>query len=219
MGIKFNKMNNGAKKGKVDYFNPVNGKNRIRLLGEVLPRYMYWVQGADKKVPVECLSFDREEERFDNSQPDPVKDKFPELNCNYSYVAQVYDYAEGKIKIFSFKKTVMDKVVDQISDPDSPFYGRDPADLEEGFDIVFTKKKTGPKHFNVDYDLDVLSMNNSIGQAPKEVLMVSDKVKPIEEIFPRPTVEDVEKQLQRIESYGQESENSDQAGEAVDELD
>ena len=43
------------------------GDNKIRLIGDVLPRYCYWITTTEgRKMPVECLEFSRETESFDN---------------------------------------------------------------------------------------------------------------------------------------------------------
>ena len=51
------------------------GDNKIRLVGDVMPRYCYWVTTTEgRKMPVECLEFSRETEGFDNSAPNPFKE-------------------------------------------------------------------------------------------------------------------------------------------------
>ena len=40
-----------------------------------MPRYCYWVVTTEgKKMPVECLQFNRQTESFDNSAQDPFKE-------------------------------------------------------------------------------------------------------------------------------------------------
>ena len=52
------------------------------LFGGVLPRYIYWLKGSNNKdIPVECLAFDREQERFNNAETDHVQRFFPKLNA------------------------------------------------------------------------------------------------------------------------------------------
>ena len=51
------------------------GDTKVRLVGEVMPRYCYWVVTTEgKKMPVECLQFNRQTESFDNSAQDPFKE-------------------------------------------------------------------------------------------------------------------------------------------------
>ena len=51
------------------------GDTKARLVGDVMPRYCYWVVTTEgKKMPVECLQFSRETESFDNSAQDPFKE-------------------------------------------------------------------------------------------------------------------------------------------------
>jgi len=51
------------------------GDTKLRLIGEVMPRYCYWVVTTEgKKMPVECLQFSRDTESFDNKAEDPFKE-------------------------------------------------------------------------------------------------------------------------------------------------
>ena len=51
------------------------GDTKVRLIGDVLPRYVYWITTNEgKKMPVECLQFNRQTESFDNSAQDPFKE-------------------------------------------------------------------------------------------------------------------------------------------------
>jgi hypothetical protein len=214
-------MNGSAKKGKLDYFQPQMGENRIRILGDIVPRYVYWVQGPDKKIPVECLEYDRESERFVGGA-DPVRDMFPDLGCQWAYTSQVFDYSDNKIKVFVFKKSIFEDILKQVKNAKSPFYNVDPTCPETGFDVVFNKEKDGPKVYNVSYTLDPFGMSSSVGKVGDEVTAQIDagNLKPIEELFPRPTVEDVKTSLDRIMNFGKETNQDDSADkEAVDELD
>ena len=41
------------------------GETKIRLVGEVMPRYVYWITTTEgKRMPLECLRFVREQEKF-----------------------------------------------------------------------------------------------------------------------------------------------------------
>ena len=67
MAISFNQQKGSAQKSSISAYQYVDGDNKIRLCGDILARYVYWVEGENKKnIPLECLSFDRNEERFNN---------------------------------------------------------------------------------------------------------------------------------------------------------
>ena len=126
------------------------GSAKVRLVGGVLCRYVRWVTTIEgKKMPVECLGFNRETEQFDGS-PDPF-DEIPENifdeKPQFAYVANVIHREDNAIKLFDLKKTVYTQVIKYAQDPD---YGN-PADDVNGYDITISKEKTGPLAQNVKY--------------------------------------------------------------------
>ena len=71
MAIKFNQAKGEAQKSKIDSYAYVEGDNKVRLVGDILPRYVYWLKGENgKNLPFECLSFDRNTESFTNIEKD-----------------------------------------------------------------------------------------------------------------------------------------------------
>mgnify|MGYP000391432020 CR=1 FL=1 len=67
MAISFANTKGKAQSNKVDTYAYKDGDNVVRLVGGVLPRYVYWVKGTNNKdIPIECLAFNRENEKFDN---------------------------------------------------------------------------------------------------------------------------------------------------------
>ena len=71
MALSFNKAAGGAKKSSITSYSYRDGDNEVRLVGDVLARYVYWLEGKNgKNIPFECLSFDRNEERFNNMEKD-----------------------------------------------------------------------------------------------------------------------------------------------------
>jgi len=127
------------------------GDNKIRLIGDVLPRYCYWITTTEgRKMPVECLEFSRETETFDNKAPNPFKDIDEAVFSDkpqFSYVCNVIDRADGQIKLFDLRSTIYSQIVDYASNPE---YGN-PADPESGYDLTVKKEKTGPLPQNVKY--------------------------------------------------------------------
>lgn len=184
--VKFNDLQGKATKAGPDRFKPVEGLNKIRIIGNVVPSYKYWLVSKDNmSVPMECLSFDREAECFNNKTRDVVREYFPEKKCSWAYQSYVIDRADNKIKLFDHKK----KLFADILDVAKKKFG-DPTDPEKGWDIVFTKKKTGPKAFNVEYKLEVFDIEPS--PLSEEDLKQIEEVDPIETITVRPTPEEQE---------------------------
>ena len=60
MALKFNQASGAAKKSSIDQYTYKEGDNKFRLVGDILPRYVYWIKGENgKNIPMECLAFDR----------------------------------------------------------------------------------------------------------------------------------------------------------------
>lgn len=151
MAIKFKNISGKAKKSSMEAYTYKEGDNIVRMVGDVLPRYVYWMTTTDgKRVPMECLGFDRGEERFTNIEKDWVRHYFPEMKCSWAYAVQIIDPADGKLKIMNLKKKLFEAILIAAEDLG------DPTDIEEGWDINFKKVKTGPLPFNVEYQLQVL---------------------------------------------------------------
>ena len=80
MAISLNKTAGGAKKSSITSYSYREGNNEVRLVGDVLARYVYWIEGKNgKNIPFECLSFDRNEETFNNKEKDWVTEFYPDL--------------------------------------------------------------------------------------------------------------------------------------------
>ncbi len=179
-GLSFGSVKGSAKKEKADSYKIVDGDNSVRLFGNILARYVYWIKGTNgKNLPFECLEFNRETETFDKSEKDWVKEFYPDLKCGWSYSMMCLD--NGVPKIFNFKKKLFDQIMANIEDLG------DPTDPENGWDLKFQKKKTGPLPINVEYTLQVMKCANSkrpLTDAEREAIASS---KTIEELLPRAT--------------------------------
>ena len=69
MAISFNKQKGSAQKSSNNSYKYVDGDNKVRIVGDILARYVYWIKGEnDKNLPLECLSFDRDAEAFTNKE-------------------------------------------------------------------------------------------------------------------------------------------------------
>lgn len=187
MAIKFGEVAGKAKKGANQYTFK-DGENVIRLFGDVLPRYVYWVKGKNgKDIPVECLSFDRNKEKFTNMEKDWVRDYFPELKCSWAYVVQGFDVNEKKAVVVNLKKKLFEQIMNAAEDLG------DPTDPETGWDVVFKKTKTGALAFNVEYTLSVLRCKKRA--LTEEELEVINAAPSIDELVPRLTPDEQKKFL------------------------
>lgn len=166
---KFTDLQGKASKAGPERFKPVNGRNQIRIIGNVVPSYKYWLKTKDgTNVPLECLGFNRETEQFENKVRDVVREYFPDKKCSWAYQSLVIDREDGKVKLFDHKKKLFESVLDAAKKKLG-----DPTDAETGWDIVFTREKTGPHTFNVDYKLETFELENSA--------LTEDDLKNIEE--------------------------------------
>jgi hypothetical protein len=151
MAIKFGNIEGKAKKSTVEAYTYREGNNLVRMVGDVLPRYVYWLTTTDgKRVPMECLGFDRDKEKFTNIEKDWVRHYFPDMKCSWAYAIQCIDPDDGKIKVLNLKKKLFEAVMIAAEDLG------DPTDKETGWALAFKKQKTGPLPFNVEYTLQVL---------------------------------------------------------------
>jgi len=212
MALSFSNTKGKAQSNKVEAYEYKDGENTVRLVGGVLPRYIYWIKGSNNKdIPVECLAFSRDKEKFDNIEKDHVPTFFPELKCSWSYTVNCIDPKDGKVKALNLKKKLFEQIVSAAEDLG------DPTDYDTGWDVVFKRTKTGPLAFNISYDLSVLRCKpRKLSDAEREA---ADAAKSIDEKYPRPTEAEVLALLEKITTNADDSDAGDQAAqEAVKEL-
>jgi hypothetical protein len=212
MALAFGNTKGSAIKG-AEAYKIKDDENILRMVGGVLPRYVYWVKGTNNKdIPLECLSFDREKEKFTNSETDWVQKYFPDLKCGWAYAVNCIDPADGKVKVWNLKKKLFQQIVEAADD-----FG-DPTDPETGWDVVFKKKKTGPLAFNVEYTLSVLKLKKRpLTEAERTAVAAAEE---IDKKIPRPTSDEIKALCVKITSGDSEDEsNSTEAErEAINEL-
>lgn len=212
MAISFKNTKGKAQSNKVEAYEYKDGENTVRLVGGVLPRYIYWVKGSNNKdIPIECLAFSRDKEKFDNLEKDHVPTYFPDLKCSWSYTVNCIDPKDGKVKALNLKKKLFEQIVSTAADLEL-----DPTDFDEGFDIVFNRVKTGPLAFNISYDLKPLKCKKR-ALTPEE-REVAQAAKNIDEKYPRPTEAEVLALLEKITSNTDDEAGDDATQEAVKEL-
>lgn len=210
MALSFKQTKGRAQKSSVESYEYKDGENTVRLIGGVLPRYVYWVKGTNNKdIPVECLAFSRDKEKFDNLEKDWVPEYHPDLKCSWSYAVNCIDPRDGKVKVLNLKKKLFENILMAAEDLG------DPTDFETGWDVVFKRTKTGPLAYNVEYTLQVLRCKQRALTAQEVEL--AEKAQPIDEKYPRATPDEVKALLDKLQA-GVDEENAQNDHEAVKEL-
>jgi len=228
MALAFNDVNGSAKKGG-NYMKLEDGENVFRMVGGVLPRYLYWVTNANKDTaPFECLGFDREKERFTNIEKDWVQATVMDpktgepIKCSWAYAVQVINRKTGKLEVLNLKKKMFEALIKYCKDA-----GVDPTSYTEGFDVIVDRKKTGIHAYNVDYDINVVKMMKAgtVKLSPEDLELVKD-LKSIDEAIPRQTAEEQKTALDAFLSGESKKKGvedapaqSSAASEAINELD
>ena len=189
MAISFNQQKGSAQKTSIKSFQYVNGDNKMRLCGDILARYVYWIKGQnDKNIPMECLSFDRNTESFNNKEKDWVREYYPDLKCGWSYATQCID--NGEVKVVNLKKKLWEQIITAAEDLG------DPTDPETGWDICFKKVKTGPLPYNVEYQLQALKCKPRELDDEEKALYAD--LKSMDDVMPRPTPDAQKELLDRV---------------------
>ena len=186
--IKFTDLAGKASKSGPERFKPVNGENQIRIVGSVVPRYNYWLKTRDNtSVPMECLGFNRETEVFDNKIKDNIRLLVdPDIKCSWAYQSFILDRKDSsKVKLFDHKKKLFEAILNAAKKKMG-----DPTDPVKGWDVVFSKKKTGPQVFNVEYTLETFELVES-ALTPEDLIAI-EEAGTIEDISKRQTPEEQE---------------------------
>ena len=200
--VKFTESTGGSTGSKADTYKYSDGLQKVRIFGDILPRYLFWVPNPKqnpKELPVEALQFQRDTESWDNSRKEPVKELFPDLKPKWSYAALCMTDG-GEIKVLPFKKTMWNQIKDTAETLG------DPTDVNNGWWIVFRKKKTGPNPMNVEYSVDALKSSKESGALSEEQIAKIEEHPTINEIYPRPTEDQVRQNLANIMSSGDDEE-------------
>jgi hypothetical protein len=211
MALSFKQTKGKAATNKVETYEYKDGENTVRLVGGVLPRYIYWTKGTNNKdIPIECLAFSREKEKFDNLEKDHVPDYYPDLKCSWSYSINCIDPKDGKVKALNLKKKLFEQILTAAEDLG------DPTDYDTGWDVVFKRQKTGPLAFNVEYTLQVLRCKpRALSDTERAA---ADSAQNIDEKFPRPTADEVKALLEKITTHQEDDESTTSEQETIKEL-
>lgn len=202
MALAFGNTKGKAISNKVDSYEYKDGENTVRLIGGILARYVYWLKGSnDKPIPVECLAFDRNLEKFTNEEVDHVPAFYPDIKCSWSYTINCIDVKNQKVVALNLKKKLFGQIMSLAEDLQA-----DPTSYDDGFDIVFKKEKTGPLAFNVEYTLSQIKSKKR-ALTPEERTM-ADAAVDIDSKYPRATSDEVLKTLEKIRSGSSEEETA-----------
>jgi hypothetical protein len=215
--VTFGNLNGGAKKSEIKYMKLAEGPNVFRILPDtVLPGYTYWVRGANgKDLPFDALQYNKEKEVFDNTRPCPINDmklldgEGKPLRCQWSYKCRVVNKATNAVEILQLKKGMLTDIIDVAQQLEA-----DPTDLETGFWITVSKKKTGPLPYNVEYSVQQLKCTPSPLEAEYRALLKD--LKPMTELFPTETYA---AQSERLMKHLRGEEKQDKAPSAPSESD
>jgi hypothetical protein len=201
MSLDFKNTKGKAIKSAVETYTYSDGDNKLRLVGGVLPRYLYWLKGTNNKdIPVECLSFNREKEKFDNLEVDHVPAYYPGIKCQWSYAVNCIDPRDGKVKALNLKKKLFEAIITAAED-----LGGDPTDPDTGWDVCFKRSKTGPLPFNIEYTLQVLKCK--VRPLTEEERAAVAAAPNIDQKYPRQSPDEVKALLERLSS-GQEADDA-----------
>jgi hypothetical protein len=204
----------GAQRREIERINLDVGDTRIRLIGDVMPRYVYWLTTTEgKRMPVECLRFDRDLEIFNDSKKDPMKEIDEALYSDkpqFAYVCNAIDRKDGKIKLLDLRATIYKQIVALAVNQD---YGN-PADADNGYDVTIKKEKTGPLPQNVKYSI-MPARNNSPLTEDERAAELYD----LNAIFKRQTYEEQKEWLLKNTTYFSDDAGDDFLPESVDDLD
>jgi hypothetical protein len=198
MALSFNKQTGGAQKSSISTYQYKDGDNKMRVVGDILARYVYWIKGEnDKNIPMECLSFDRNSERFNNQDKDWVREYYPDLKCGWSYATQCIQ--DGEVKVVNLKKKLWEQIITAAEDLG------DPTDHNTGWDICFKRVKTGPLPYNVEYQLQALKCKPRALDAA-ELAAIAD-LKSMDDVMSRPTPDAQKELLDRVRNHGDETDD------------
>ena len=189
--MKFADAKGTAKKSSVIQYQYVTGDNKVRLVGDILPRYVYWINGENNKnIPMECLGFNRDTETFENKETDWVRKYHPEKKCGWAYAIQCIH--DGEVKVLNLKKKLLEQIMlaaEELGDPTDP---------ETGWDVHFKRVNTGPQVYNVEYQLQVLKCKVRALDNDEAALVAG--LQSMDDILPRPTAESQKEFLENLMS-------------------
>ncbi len=197
MALSFKETAGAAKKGKINWFKFTDGDNEFRIVGDILPMYVYWKRSNDgQNLPIECLSFDRNQEKFTNETEDmflkyfPKNDKGEDSRPSWAYTCRAID-EKGKLCVVQLKKKLFTEQIQVAAEKLG-----DPTDPDTGWAIRVRREKTGPLNYNVAYTLKQLDLEpRALTEEERELIV---DMKTIDELIPRPTTASQEQFIKKF---------------------
>ena len=225
----FNQTQGSANSTKVTYAKLTSGVPfQCRVVGNVLRRYQYWIKNAaGKNMPFENLAFNRDTEKFDSGEGDPIREaglteissytkKVEPIKSKRAYAIMVLNRATNQYECLDLKKDIFDGMISYMQDSDI-------SDVES---VEWVIMKSGATWNDTKYVLDVLKTQKANKdqaavaaqhEADKEILATA---KPIEELFLR---EKYDAQKQRLAKHlagtAEPSASDNSSEEDVNDLD
>lgn len=229
----FNTTKGSAQAAYLPQLKLENGENTFRIVGDILRRYIYWVKSpAGKAVCFECLSFNRDLEKFDNKIQDHVPTFYPlkmdfygnvvtdpktgktsPHRPSWAYVATVIDRKDGKLKELQLKKTMFEDLI-KVASKKSPVTKQpfgDPTNPTTGWDVCVVKEKTGSAIMNVKYSVDAFSPINGAKPLTEDEIALFEDSMSIHERHERSTPEEQLALLLKIQSGEYDAEKDEKA--------
>ena len=227
-----------AAKNNVNYAKFGFGTTQIRLVGDLLAGYCYWINNAaGKKMKAPNLGFNPQTESWIPGAVDPVKEfglteknekgETVPLKSKRDYNINIINRASGKAEVMALSKTMFDAIVAYCRDTGVT----DPTKLE----LFIDKTGNAAQWSSIRYNLNVVKTMTFNGDQSKiDAARAGDEeilkdIKPITEIFKRPSVEELRANIAAFLGGGQEAaastsqeantSNSDAAREALADLD
>lgn len=180
-----------AKKGG-EYYKWVDGEQTIRLVGDIVPRYVYWKNNSNgKPTSIECLHFDRQKEKFTNVEKDWFQDAFPDQKCSWAYVGRaIHPEDSTKTILIPLKKKLyaaIQEVANELGDP---------TNIDKGWDCIVKREKTGSHAFNVEYTLKQLKCKTrALTETERETV---SNMPNIDELVPRQSASEQKVFIQKM---------------------
>lgn len=217
MALSFNQQKGSAQKSEMNLYKYVDGDQKFRIVGDILPRYLYWVKNASgNQVPFECLHFDRDAEAFNKLEKDWVQEFYPDLKCSWAYATQCIVEGDNgpELKVLPLKKKLWEAIITNAEDLG------DPTDPDDGWDIMFKRVKTGPHAYNVEYQLQVAKcMKEGKRALTVEERELLEDLKSMEEVIPRETADAQRERLEKMQERPKSSTSQDDEAELESEFD
>lgn len=231
----FLEVNGEASLSNISYSKFAMGVTQIRIVGDLLPGYSYWLknsQGKDRKF--DNLAFNPKTEKWDSGITDVIRELgFTEKNekgetvpmkSKRNYQVQIINRSTNKVEVMSLSKTMFDAIV---------AYCRDTNTTDVGSLELFIEKTGDAARWNsIRYNLNQIK-TMQLNADPAKVAAAREKdsellkeLKPITELFPRPSAEELRQQVAAFLSGTTEktdekanTQNDASAQEALSELD